>query len=538
MADESGVGLAGEVRTLCDVIRTALGPFGANKLLVGADGNVQTTASSTELLNSLEVDDPAVTLVSSTATGFRERHGDGAGSVVALVGALLAEAERLRERGLHPTAIEQGYRTGLETALTTLDRTARSLDEYGPSAVARIALTGTRDPSARGAVADQVAAAVERIGDEVGSGDAGPGARDAIQVVSRTGGAAAETELVEGVVLDRNQTTPAMPRTPDRRGVAVLSSTVDVPTVGTEMGRVSRRVDLDVDSFEEREAVADYERSAFAERLDAAVEAGCGAVFTGQAINERVENELAARDVLGVERLDADELRRIARTTGTTVVPTLEQVTTETLGDAAVRVERKAGRDMTFVTDGAGETVYTLFCRAPDPRSATAFERSVESAVAAAAAAVRDGRVVPGGGAAEATAAEAVRREARSIPDRSQFAAEAFGDALMTVPRALGRTAGMDAWEAEVRLRVARSEGRDAVGVDALVGTTRDVLAEDAIVDPLPIRRATLTAATELATQLVRIDERLPATDLGDDAEDQEEMGLGPAGGAGRPNAD
>jgi len=531
MADESDVGIAGEVRAVCDVIRTALGPFGANKLLVGADGTVRTTASATELLERLDVTGPAVTLLSSTATGFRERHGDGAGSVVALVGALLTEAERLRERGLHPTAIERGYRTGLETALAALDRTARPLNEYGPSAVARTALTGTRDPSARDAVADRVAAAVERVGDV-----ADPTGRDAIHVVSRTGGAAAETELIEGAVLERGTTTLAMPRTPDRCGVAVLSSTVDVPAVGTELGRVSRRVALDVDSFEEREAVADYEREAFAARLAAAVDAGCGTVFTERAVNERVESELAARGVLGVERLETDELRRVARATGATVVPTLDQISAETLGDAAVRVERKAGRDVTFVRDGAGDPVYTLFCRAPDPRSATAFERSVEAAVAAATAAVRDGRVVPRGGAAEATAAEAVRREARSIPDRSQLAAEAFGDALMAVPRTLGDTAGMDAWEAEVRLRVARSEGQDAVGVDALAGMTRDVLAEDPLVDPLPIKRATLTAATDLASQLLRVDERLPATDLGDDAD--EGPGAGPVGGAGRPNAD
>lgn len=531
MADESDVELVGEVRTVCDVVRTSLGPFGANKLLVGSEGTVRTTASATELLDRLDVTDPAVTLLESTASGFRDRRGDGAGSVVALVGALLVEAERLREVGLHPTAVERGYRIGLDVALDALDRTARPLDGYGTAAVARTALTGTRDPSARGAVADRVAAAVERVGGDT---------RDAIQVVARTGGATAETEAVPGVVLDRNPTLPAMPRAPARRGVAVLSSSVDVPSVGTELGRVSGRVNLEVDSFEERERVAEYEREAFAESLAAAVDAGCGALFTERAINERVESELAAAGVLGVERLESDELRRVARATGATVVPTLDQVTAETLGEATVRVERKAGRDMTFVTDGAGEPTYTLFCRAPDPRSATAFERSVEAAVAAAAAAVRDGRVVPGGGAAEATAAEAVRREARSVSDRSQLAAEAFGDALMTIPRALGATAGMDAWEAEVRLRVARSEGRDAVGVDALAGTTRNVLAEDAIVDPLSVKRATLTAATDLAAQLVRIDERLPATDLGDDeaeAEGGPEGGPGP-GGAGLPNAD
>jgi chaperonin GroEL (HSP60 family) len=506
MVDPGKEGLVEGVRTVCGIVRTALGPFGANKLLVQPDGTVTTTSSSTELLERLDVTDPAITLVEATASGFRERRGDGAGGVVVLTGALVREAARLEEQGVHPTAIGRGYRAGLDAALTAVDGAARPLSEFGAGAVARTALTGTRDPRARRAVGDAVADAVDRTGE----------AADAVNVVSRTGGAVGDTRLVSGIVLERGPTTEAMPRSPGRTRVALLSSTVDVPNVGSQDGRVARRVTVNAESFDDRAAVADFERDAFEARLDAAVEAGCGAVFTERAINERVESVLGARGVLGIERVDDAELRRLARATGAKVVPTLEQVSEETLGTATVRVERTAGRDVTLVTGGAGDPAYTLFCRAPDPRSAEAFERSAEAAVASTAAAVRDGRIVPGGGAVEATAAEAVRREARSLSDRRQLAASAYGDALAAIPRTLAETAGLDGLEAAIRLRVARSEGNDAVGVDALAGATRDVLGDDPIVEPRTIKRAAMTTATELATQLVGIDERLSATDLGD----------------------
>jgi len=102
--------------TVCDIVRTALGPFGANKLLVQKDGTVAATASSTELLERFDVADPAVTLLETAATGFRNRYGDGAGTVVLLAGSLLQQADRLVEDGLHPTAIERGYREGLDVA--------------------------------------------------------------------------------------------------------------------------------------------------------------------------------------------------------------------------------------------------------------------------------------------------------------------------------------------------------------------------------------------------------------------------------------
>ncbi|WP_226021866.1 TCP-1/cpn60 chaperonin family protein [Halomicrobium salinisoli] len=502
--------LASGVQRVCDVVETALGPFGANKLLIGSDGTVTATASSTELLDRLEVTDPAVTLLETAASGFGERYGDGTGTVVALAGALLDEADALAEHGLHPTAIERGYREALDAALDAVDRGARPLSAFGPAAVARTALTGTRDPGARRTVADRIAAAVE---------SAGPEASDHVRVVSRTGGATAETDLVRGTVLERGPVLDAMPRSVEG-GVAVLSSTVDVPHVGSQTGRVTRRVVLDADSFEDREAVAEYESGAFEERLRAVLDAGCRAVITERAVNERVQAELAARGILGVQRVDADELDQIARATGATVVPTLDQITDDVLGTGTVSVRRKAGSDVTVVESDAGEPTYTVFCRAPDPRSATAFEHSVDAAVAATAAAVRDGRVVPGGGAVEMTAARAVDEAARSMDGRHRLAAEGFGRAMTTVPRALAATAGLDAGRAVIRLRVARSEGRDAVGIDALAGETTDVLGEDPIVEPVSLKRAAFSAATDLATQLVRIDERLEATDLGGEEPD------------------
>jgi chaperonin GroEL (HSP60 family) len=506
--------LVAGVRTVCDVVETALGPFGANKLLIQADGTVTATASSTELLDRLDVTDPAVTLFDSAAAGFDDRFGDGTGTLVTLVGALLERADRLSERGLHPTAIERGYREGLDAALDGLDHTARPLSSFEPADVARTALTGTRDPQVRHAVSEQVAAAVT---------DVGADASDRIRVVSRAGGAAAETDIVSGVVLERGPVLESMARSRSDTRIALLSSTVDVPHAGSQLGRVSRRIELDADSFADREALAEHESGTFTEQLEAAVDAGCGVVITERAINERVQSELAAAGVVGINRVDADELRRIALATGATVVPTLAQVSEATLGRGRVDVRRKAGRDMTFVTSDAGETTLTLFCRAPDPRTVEAFERSVKAAIASTAAAVRDGRVVPGGGAAEATASWAVGRRARSLTGRQRLAADEFGEALMAVPRALAATAGLDAGRAVIRLGVARSDGRESVGVDALAGATTDVLEEPPIVEPVSLKRNVLTTATDLAIQLIRIDERLHATDLGDE-EDAEEM--------------
>ncbi|MFC6734249.1 TCP-1/cpn60 chaperonin family protein [Haladaptatus sp. GCM10025893] len=220
--------------------------------------------------------------------------------------------------------------------------------------------------------------------------------------------------------------------------------------------------------------------------------------------------------MLAVQRVDDADLPRIARVTGATIVPSLGELTEETLGTANVGLTRRAGRDL-IVVEADANPVFTLFCRAPDERSVAAFERSVESALAAVGRAQSSGTVVAGGGAVEMSASKAVRDHARSVAGAEQLAIEAFGDALADIPRSLAVNGGMDGWRSVIRLRVATHEGRTTTGIDCIYGEIRDVLESDPIVEPADLKRDVWTGATDLAAQLVRIDAELEANDLSKD---------------------
>lgn len=508
MHSDARESLLADVTRVCDLVGTMLGPFGTNKLVVEPGGRVTTTSSTSLFLDRLNLDDPATTLLRQAASDFRETHGDGATSVVLLTGALLRAADDLAEQGLHPTAIARGYREALDVARTELDAQARPLSLVGSEAVAESALTGTRNPATRARVSEAVTNAVADV-------SAAGGGRESVHVLGRIGGTG-DTELFRGVVVETPPASEAMPRHLPDAGVALLSSTVDVPKLGsaTESGKTTRS--LDVDTFEERAAIGEYEREEFRRHLASALDAGCRFVATEGGVNERVEALLADAGVTAIQRVDDDVMRRLVRCTGGRVVPSLAEVTPETMGTADVRVERLAGREFVHV-DADQSPVYSLVCRAPDPRAVSAFEESVESAVAAVFGAVDDDRVVPGGGAVEMALERAVRDSATQRGGVEQLAVEAFGEALAALPRALAVSAGLDGWAGVIRLRVAHSEGRSAFGVDSLRGETRDVLDDTPIVDPLGLKRAVLDAATDLSTQLLRIDARLSASDLSDD---------------------
>lgn len=504
--------LRSDVVSVADVVATTVGPFGANKLIVEDNGTVTLTGSGAALLDRYDLDNPALSLLRTGAEGFRSEHRDGTSTLVALTGALVAEAMDLQEMGLHPTAIEEGYRFALGTARSAaLDR-AVPVEDVGAESVARTALTAVRDPGVRGHLAREVSAVATSLLTEHPER---PFDRRNVAVVARVGGALSETELVHGVVLDKAPVVEAMPRTAEG-GIGLVSATIDLPRPGSQTSRrPSTRLSIAPESFADRRAFDERERAEFEAAAERVIAAGCSFVATATSVNDRVKRTLANQGLLLVQRVEEDDLRRLARATGAAVVPSFEDLTAASLGSGTVTVRREAGRDMTVVESDAADRVYTLFCRAPDPRSLDEFSGSVESAVAAVTTATQAGTVVPGGGAAEVGADAAIRADAGTIDDRAQFAALAAGRALTRIPRQLARSGGMDPMEALADLRHAHAEGQGDVGVDVVLGELRSMFDTDPIVDPTATKVALWESAIDLAVQLVRIDERLPATDLG-----------------------
>lgn len=503
------VDILGKFSRICDVVRTTLGPFGASKVLVNDAGSVESTTDGTAILDALDVDDPRVTLFRGAVDDFDAEFGDGSTTLVTLAGALLEEASHLHNEGLHPTSIVEGYQTALDIATEHAEVHSYPLSLVGVDAVAETALNDVRDPSVRAVVGESV----REIPNEVLATAAGANGFDStyLDVVVRLGGSRFETELVEGVVLDKRPISNRMPRTIADADVILLDGEVTVDLLNGS-GLDPNQVEHVVDSFEDQKALADHERGRIDERIGKTIAAGGDVLFASGTVAEQAATELANRGVLAVESVDDADVERLSHATGARVVPRLDDVDANSLGTADVQYRRLAGRDMAVVEANANQR-YTFLCRASNPRSADAIGDAIGDALAAAALAVRTDRVVPGGGAIELSTAQAVRRSAPSTSGRDQVAVEAFANALLAAPATLVETAGADRWRTLARLQSAHSEGRGAVGFDVLEGTTRDVLETDPIAEPTDLKTGTWTAATELAVQILRVDEVIPASE-------------------------
>ncbi|MFB6097463.1 MAG: thermosome subunit alpha [Haloferacaceae archaeon] len=488
-------------KAVANAVRTTLGPRGMDKMLVDSSGNVVITNDGATILAEMDIDHPAAQMIVEVAESQEEEVGDGTTTASILTGELLAHADELLESDLHPTAVVEGYREAARLAAEAIDEQLLGVetDDELLRQVAESSMTGkgTGDVTAD-KLADLVVRAVQQV-----HGDSFD--RDDVRIHTRTGAASSATELVEGVVVDKEPVNDNMPRHLEDATVAILEMKLDVreTDVDTEYNITS------IDQLDAAIAAEDAELRGYAKTL---ADAGVDVVFTTKKIEDRVASYLADAGILAFKNLGSKDARAIARATGAKRLGSLSDLDAADFGHAeAVDVEKYGEDDLAVVSGGAAAESVTLLLRGGTEHVVDELERAMNDAVDVVVAALDKGGVVPGAGSTEVAIADHVRAEAAGITGRKQLAVNAFADAVETIPRTLAENAGMDAIDALVDLRARyEAEGRAGVIVGSRTGQIGDPV-EHGIVDPAAVKHEAVRAATEAATMIIRIDDVIAA---------------------------
>merc|ERR1719353_914301 len=107
-------------RSVSNILRTSLGPKGMDKMMVDSDGGVTITNDGATILERMEVEHQVAKLLVELSQSQDNEIGDGTTGVVVLAGALLSQAEKLLDRGIHPVRIAEGYESACEVAVKRL----------------------------------------------------------------------------------------------------------------------------------------------------------------------------------------------------------------------------------------------------------------------------------------------------------------------------------------------------------------------------------------------------------------------------------
>jgi thermosome len=491
-------------KVIAEILATSLGPRGMDKMLIDAFGDVTITGDGATILKEMEVQHPAAKLLIEVAKAQDAEVGDGTTTVVVLAGKLLELGEELLEEGIHPTIVIEGYKKASDLALKVAEEVARPIDltkeqllKVVSSALSSKVVAETRDYLA-GLVVEAALQAVE-------TRDGKPYLDlDWIKIEKKKGKSIYETQLVRGIVLDKEVVHPGMPKRVANAKIAIL----DAPL---EIEKPEWTTKISVTSPDQIKAFLDQEAQILKAYVDHLASIGANVVITQKGIDEVAQHFLAKRGIMAIRRVKRSDIEKLARATGAKIITSIKDARPEDLGTAGLVEERKVGEEkMVFVEDIPNPRAVTILVRGGSDRILDEVERSLQDALHVSRDLFREPKIVPGGGAFEVETARKVREYARKLPGKEQLAALKFADALEYIPTILALTAGLDPVDAIAELRRRHDNGELTAGVDVHGGKIADMAALN-VWDPLIVKKQVIKSAVEAAIMILRIDDIIAA---------------------------
>jgi thermosome len=492
--------------TIAEMLRTTYGPRGMDKMLVDTLGDVTITNDGATILDKMDVQHPAAKMLVQIAKGQDDEVGDGTKTAVIFAGELLKNASELLAKDVHPTIIINGYKRALEEATRIARELAKPVSIDDEEVLIRIASTALTSKAVHG-VRDYFAKIAVKAVKQVAElrGDRWYVDLDNIQIIKKHGASLADSQLVYGVVLDKEVVHPGMPKRVEKARIALLDAPLEIekPEIDAEI-RIS-------DPLQMRKFIEEKENilKEYVEKLAAV---GANVVICQKGIDDVAQHFLAKKGILAVRRVKRSDMEKLERATGGRIVSNLDDLTPNDLGYAELVEERKVGEDkMVFVEGTKNPRAVSIVIRGGLERVVDEAERSFRDALCVVADVIKYPYITYGGGAFEIELASRIREFATKIGGKEQLAVEAFAKALEGIVVALVENAGLDPVDYLMKLRAAhkRDDGYK-YGVNVFTGDIVN-MEELGVIEPLVVKTNALKAGTEAATMILRIDDVIAA---------------------------
>ncbi len=492
-------------RAVANAVKTTLGPKGMDKLLVDALGDVTITNDGVTILKEMEVQHPAAKMVVEAAKTQDKEVGDGTTTVAILTGELLKNAKELMEKGLHPTVIARGYSLAARKAVEILNNTARDVSEKDRALLERVAITAmtgklAETPSnkiARYAV-DLVLSTVDRFDGKTVVD------LDNVMVEKRVGGGIDDSELIQGVIIDKERVHQNMPTKVENARIALLN-------VPIERRDTETKAEISITSSDQFQLFMDHEKEEIKKVVDKVIRSGANVVFCQKGIDDLAQHFLAKAGIMAYRRIRKSDLEKLSRATGGNLITNLDSLSREDLGEAKLVEERIVGAGpLTFVTGCKNPGYLSLILRGGTQQVVDSLERALDDALHAVATAIESGKLLAGGGAPEAAVSIELRKYAASLKGREQLAVEKFADAIEVVPKTLAENAGFNPIDKMVALKSKQEQLGSTYGLNAYTGEIVDMW-DLGVVEPLRVKVQAIYSATDAANLILRIDDVIAA---------------------------
>jgi thermosome len=488
-------------KAVAAAVRTTLGPKGMDKMLVDGLGDIVITNDGVTILKEMDIEHPAAKMVVEVSKTQDDEVGDGTTTAAVLTGELLKMSEELLDKDVHPTIIAAGYRLAAIKADELLQSIATDVspdDEKMLIDIANTAMTGKGIEGSKVKLAKLCVDSVRSVAEET------DGKRvvdiENIKVEKKVGGGVEDSELVSGMIIDKERVHPNMPKKVESAKIALLSTAVELKSTEVD-------AEIQITSPDQLQSFLDQEEKMLRGMVDKIVNSGATVIFCQKGIDDMAQHFLAKAGVMAIRRVKKSDIDKLSKATGAKNIANLDEIEADDIGSAD-RVEEKkiGGGNMIFVTGCKNPMAVSLILRGGTEHVVDGLERALEDALRVVGVTIEDGKLVSGGGSPEIELSLKLREYADSLSGREQLAVSAFANSLEIIPRTLAENAGLDPIDKLVEMTSRHKEGNIHMGLDVYTGDVVDMW-EAGIVEPLRVKTQAISSAAEAAVMILRIDD-------------------------------
>ena len=509
-------------RLIADLVKGSLGPLGLEKMFIDIMGETIVTKDGATFLRKIDVEHPAAKLLIEASNAVDNAVGDGTTSVVVLAGALVEKAEELLDMGIPPTIISDGYLNALDMAieiLRAISVESINSDRKIMESLASTCLTSkaishiTEEMKIVRLIVNSICQIANFSNNYVDVDD--------VKIEEKMG-SISETELINGIVIDKTIDNSSMPHIVENARVLLLDIDIE-----NEQTRADAQISISGPSDLGR--YLEYRTNNTLEKIKNVVDSGANVIFSRGGISPLAQNYFAKKSIMTVRRVKENDLLWLEKATGARITRDLDRITSDDIGFAAEVYQKFVGDDkMVFVDGCKNPKSVTLLLRASSKVILDEFHRAVLDCLYVLRDFVAMPRIVAGGGAAEAVISHLVKERSYLISGKEQIVIQKFSEAVEEIPLTIAINAGMDRVDTMTRLREKVSSQCDvkneksrkrahrddnnyhSYGVNAIERKIDNMMSKR-VMEPLMVKEQILNTAVEIITLLIRVDDVLIA---------------------------
>nr|BAN40849.1 T-complex protein 1 subunit beta, putative [Entamoeba invadens] len=489
---------------IADLVKTTLGPMGMDKILVGSTvgDNVTITNDGATILKNVRLENPAAKVLVEISKTTDEEVGDGTTSVTVLAGELMREAEKLMAEKIHPQIIIEGWRVALKAAQERLGSMQFNVSKEDPNYkkrlldIARTTLSSKILAAEKEKFAEIAVEAIEKIGDSD---------IENVVILQKIGGEMRESYLEDGFLLEKKFGT-SQKRFLENPKIMVANTAMDNDRIKIWSGKVR------VDSVGKVAEIEEAERTRMIKKCEAIKAHGVTCFVSRQLISPLPEQFFSANGIVSIDHADFDGVEKIAKLSGAEILSTFDHPNEAKLGSCKVVEEIMIGEESLIRFSGFPHGgACTVVLRGSSKQLLGEMERSLHDALCVLHVVKKDTKMICGGGCVEMELSLAVEEAAKKTEGKRALAVESFARALRQLPMIIADNAGYDSADLVAQLRAAHANGNiKNAGLNMDKGCIDDMMATG-IIEPFGVKKHILTAATEAAEMIIRVDHIIQA---------------------------